>query len=56
MNSKLLDQGWGDSEESTLKIIFRSSHCGAAETNLTRNYEVTGSIPGLAQVKDLVLP
>ena len=35
----------------------RSSHCGAAETNLTRNHEVLGLIPGLAQwVKDLVLP
>jgi len=35
---------------------FGSSRCGAAETNLTSNHEVTGSIPGLAPwVKDLVL-
>ena len=41
-----------------LKIsLFWSSHLGAAETNLTRNHEVAGSIPGLAQwVKDLALP
>ena len=25
-------------------------------TNPTRNHEVAGSIPGLAQVKDLALP
>ena len=34
-----------------------SSHHGAAEMNPTRNHEVAGSIPGLAQqVRDLVLP
>ena len=34
-----------------------SSRCGTAETNPTRNHEVAGSIPGLAQcAKDLALP
>ena len=37
--------------------LQRSSHCGAAETNLTGNHEVAGLIPVLAQcVKDLALP
>ena len=36
---------------------LESSYCGAEEMNLTRNHEVVGLIPGLAQrVKDLVLP
>ena len=35
----------------------RSSHRGTVEMNPTRNYEVAGSIPGLAQwVKDPALP
>ena len=35
----------------------RSFHCGASEMDPTRNHEVAGSIPDLAQwVKDLVLP
>ena len=43
---------------SFLKIKnFQSSHCGAAETNPTRNPKVAGAISGLAQwVKDLALP
>ena len=45
-------------EKASLKIVAGwSSHCGAAEMNLSRNHEVVGSIPGLAQwVKDLTLP
>jgi len=39
------------------KTRNRSSHRGTVEMNLTRNREVAGSIPGLAQwVKDPTLP
>ena len=41
---------------SFISSLFRSSHRGTAETNLTRNHEVVGSIPDLTQwVEDLEL-
>ena len=38
-----------DEPKTALKINSRSSRCGAAERNPTRNHEVEGSIPSLAQ-------
>ena len=38
------------------KHLFKNYKFGAAETNLTRNHQVSGSIPGLPQrVKDPAL-
>ena len=40
-----------------VKKIYRSSHHGAVAKNPTRNHDVVGLIPGLAQwVKDTALP
>ena len=45
-----------------IRVGNENFHCGsscrgAVETNLARNHEVVGSIPGFAQwVKDLALP
>ena len=47
----------GREKELPKKSLWRSSRHDAAETNPTRNHEVEGSIPGLAQwVSDPALP
>ena len=56
-------EGWWWGQHNNVRTVhlkmvkMGSSLCGALEANLTRNHEILGSIPGLAQwVKDLVLP
>ena len=48
--------GWGWGSKKRFKKKERRSRRGAAEMNPTRNHDVLGCIPGLAQwVKDLAL-
>ena len=50
-------QSQGQEDSGVFKVTHRSSCRGAAEMHLTRNHEVEGLIPGLAQwVKNPVLP
>ena len=49
--------GRGERGLDKIEMPLGSSHCGAAERNLTSTPEDAGSIPGLAQwVKDPELP
>ena len=56
LNRLFLRTVLGSQQNRTQGTEFQSSCCGAVETNPTRNHEVVGSIPGLAQwVKDPAL-
>ena len=55
--TQAVTHGFNSSVPKRTQNKLRSSHCGAVETDLTRNHEVAGSIPGLTRwVKNLVLP
>ena len=47
-SSKILQNSLEVKGTSIRILYLQSSHCGAGEMNLTRNYKVEGLIPGLA--------
>ena len=57
LHSSIINSTGGGLTKIKFKILdLGSSRHGTVETNPTRNHEVAGSIPGLAQwVKDLAL-
>ena len=59
LNPYLISYTWINSKwmkNLHIKVKRRSSRHGSVETNPTRNHEVVGLIPGLAQwVKDLTM-